>query len=45
MGIRTVFVPSQFNSFKDLEESKQEPDYSVENLQVLSKKLEEIVGT
>ena len=45
MGIRTVFVPSQFNSFKDLEESKQEPNYSVENLQVLSKKLKEIVGT
>jgi putative hydrolase of the HAD superfamily len=45
MGIRTVFVPSQFNSFKDLEESKQEPDYTVEDLSVLSKKLKEIVDT
>jgi len=40
-----VFVPSQFNSFKDLEESKQEPDYTVENLSALSKKLKEIVDT
>ena len=43
MGIRTVFVPSQFNSLKDLAESKLEPDYLVDDLLMLSSKLGEII--
>jgi FMN phosphatase YigB (HAD superfamily) len=42
MGIRTVFVPSQFNSLKDLVDSKLEPDYLVDDLLMLSSKLDEI---
>ena len=43
MGIRTVFVPSQFNSLKDLAESKLEPDYLVDDLLMLSSRLGEII--
>jgi 2-haloacid dehalogenase len=43
MGIRTVFVPSQFNSLKDLLESKLEPDYLVDDLLMLYSKLGEII--
>jgi HAD superfamily hydrolase (TIGR01549 family) len=38
-GLKTVFVPSQFNSLKDLKESKQQPDEIVADLRVLSEKL------
>ena len=31
-GLKTVFVPSQFNSLKDLLESNQKPDYIVNDL-------------
>jgi HAD superfamily hydrolase (TIGR01549 family) len=41
-GFKTVFVPSQFNSLKDLEESKQEPDEVVKDLQMISEKLSQI---
>jgi HAD superfamily hydrolase (TIGR01549 family) len=43
MGIRTVFVPSQFNSLKDLAESKLEPDYLVDDLLMLSSKFGKII--
>jgi len=44
-GLKTVFIPSQFNSLKDLKESKQEPDYIVEDLLTISEKLNEIIST
>jgi putative hydrolase of the HAD superfamily len=43
MGIKTIFVPSQFNSQKDLATSKQTPDYSVQDLQALLKELSKII--
>lgn len=42
-GIRTVFVPSQFNSLDDLKESKQQPDHIVDDLLVLKSKLAELL--
>jgi HAD superfamily hydrolase (TIGR01549 family) len=41
-GLKTVFVPSQFNSLKDLLESKQEPDFIAKDLTALSQKSESI---
>ena len=38
-GFKTVFVPSQFNSLKNLKDSKQQPDEIVTNLQMISEKL------
>ena len=38
-GLRTVFVPSQFNTLKDLFESKQEPDFIAKDLTTFSPKL------
>jgi haloacid dehalogenase superfamily, subfamily IA, variant 3 with third motif having DD or ED/haloacid dehalogenase superfamily, subfamily IA, variant 1 with third motif having Dx(3-4)D or Dx(3-4)E len=43
MGIKTLFVPSQFNSLQDLKDSKLEPDSAVPDLQLLSKELEKIL--
>lgn len=43
MDIKTVFVPSQFNSLKDLAESKLTPDYSVLDLRALLKEMENIL--
>ncbi len=31
-GLKTVFIPSKFNSLKDLAESKQQPDFIFKNL-------------
>ena len=42
-GLKTVFVPSQFNSLADLKESKQNPDHTVADLPVLSKELTQIL--
>jgi putative hydrolase of the HAD superfamily len=44
-GIKTVFVPSQFNSLKDLQKSQQKPDYTAKNLQIISKTLNQISQT
>ncbi len=44
MGIRTVFVPSQFNSVEDLAESKLAPDYSVLDLHALSREIRKILS-
>jgi putative hydrolase of the HAD superfamily len=38
-GFKTVFVPSQFNSVKDLRESKVEPDEIADNLQKVAENL------
>jgi len=43
-GIKTIFVASQFNSLKDLAESKQEPDYTAKDLQIISKTLNQILS-
>jgi HAD superfamily hydrolase (TIGR01549 family) len=42
MGLRTIFVPSQFNSLKDLADSKQEPDEITKDLHGISNVLDEI---
>jgi HAD superfamily hydrolase (TIGR01509 family) len=41
-GLKTVFVPSQFNTLKDLKESKQEPDYIANDLTLLSQILNKL---
>jgi len=41
-GLKTVFVPSQFNTLKDLKESKQEPDYLANDLMSISQNLNKI---
>lgn len=43
MDIKTVFVPSQFNSQKDLAESKLRPDYSLLDLAAIKKELKNIL--
>jgi HAD superfamily hydrolase (TIGR01549 family) len=43
-GLKTVFVPSQFNSLKDLLESKQKPDCIAKDLGEVSQNLNEIVS-
>ena len=45
MDIKTVFVPSQFNSLKDLAESKLAPHHSVLDLQMLIKELSKILNS
>jgi HAD superfamily hydrolase (TIGR01549 family) len=44
-GLKTVFVSSQFNSLKDLLESRQEPDYTAKDLKTISQNLSEIVSS
>ena len=43
-GLKTVFVPSQFNTLKDLFDSKQEPDYIAKDLQKIADNLTEILS-
>ncbi|TFH21625.1 HAD family hydrolase [Candidatus Bathyarchaeota archaeon] len=43
-GLKTVFVPSQFNSLKDLKESKQEPDLIAKDLIEICKSLSQILS-
>jgi len=38
-GLRTLFVPSQFNKLKDLQDSKQEPDFVAKDLTMVLKQL------
>ena len=42
-GLKTVFVPSQFNTLKDLKESKQEPDFIAKDLKQSPRKSNEIL--
>jgi FMN phosphatase YigB (HAD superfamily) len=43
-GLRTIFVPSQFNKLKDLAQSKQEPTFIAKNLAQVNRSLESLVG-
>lgn len=43
IGLRTVFVPSQFNSLKDLTASRQKPDYFAQDLQIVSRTLTKLL--
>ncbi len=43
-GLKTVFVPSQFNTLKDLKESKQEPDHIVKDLTEICRSLSQILS-
>jgi putative hydrolase of the HAD superfamily len=38
-GLKTIFVPSQFNKLKDLEESKQEPTWIAKDLASVNRNL------
>ena len=43
-GLKTVFVPSQFSTLKDLKESKQEPDHIAKDLAEIGKSLSKILS-
>ena len=43
-GLKTVFVPSQFNKLKDLKESKQEPDKIGKDLTEICENLSQILS-
>jgi putative hydrolase of the HAD superfamily len=43
-GLKTVFVSSQFNSLKDLIESKIEPHVAVDSLEEICQKFDQITG-
>ena len=40
-GLKTIFVPSQFNTLKDLHDSKQEPDYIANDIAMVSLNLKQ----
>jgi HAD superfamily hydrolase (TIGR01549 family) len=42
-GLKTVFVPSQFNKLKDLMESKQKPDHIAKDLTTICQSLSQIL--
>ena len=42
-GLKTIFIPSQFNTIKDLVESMQEPDYIAHDMQMVLENLSEIL--
>jgi HAD superfamily hydrolase (TIGR01549 family) len=44
-GLKAVFVPSQFNTLKDLFESQQTPDFMAKDLQVICENFTEILGS
>jgi HAD superfamily hydrolase (TIGR01549 family) len=44
MGMHTVFIPSQFNSLKDLQESKLEPEFLINDLSILSERMHDIIA-
>lgn len=41
-GLKTIFVPSQFNKLKDLTQSKQEPTFVAKNLAHVSRSLDRL---
>ena len=43
-GLTTVFVPSQFNTLKNLKESQQKPDFVAKDLESILSRLAEITG-
>lgn len=44
VGLKTVFISSQFNSLRDLLVSEQKPDFATSDLKCILEKLGEIVG-
>jgi HAD superfamily hydrolase (TIGR01549 family) len=44
IGLKTIFVPSQFNTLKDLKDSKQEPDYIANDMAMLSLNLKQALS-
>ncbi|HLN88591.1 MAG TPA: HAD family hydrolase [Candidatus Binatia bacterium] len=42
-GLKTVFVPSQFSSLKDLSNSKQSPDFIEKDLKTISQNIQQIL--
>ncbi len=44
-GLKTVFVPSQFNSLDALSESQQKPDYTAKDLKGISEKLNSLISS
>ena len=44
LGLKTIFVPSQFNTLKDLFDSQQEPDYIAKDLTRVTQTLNEILS-
>ena len=42
VGLKTVFVPSQFNSLKDLKESNVKPDNVAKDLPLISKNFDQL---
>jgi putative hydrolase of the HAD superfamily len=44
IGLRTVFVPSQFNTLKDLHASKMEPDCIAKDLDAVSQSIKELLS-
>ncbi|HSV48848.1 MAG TPA: HAD family hydrolase [Candidatus Acidoferrales bacterium] len=42
IGLKTIFIPSQFNTLKNLKESKQQPDCIAKNLQTITKELTQL---
>jgi len=44
-GLKTVFVPSQFNTLKDLANSKAEPDYLAKDIETIVQNLFQILDT
>jgi HAD superfamily hydrolase (TIGR01549 family) len=45
VGLRAVFVPSQFNTLEDLLKSEQKPDFIAKDLKIISENFAEIVGS
>ncbi len=41
-GLKTIFVPSQFNTLEDLRESQQKPDYVANDLSSILENLDEV---
>lgn len=44
-GLKTVFVPSQFNTLEDLQESKVKPTHIASDLKAIAKNLSQILST
>ena len=44
-GLKTIFVPSQFSTLKDLLDSKVKPDYIAEDIETIIQSLLQILGS
>jgi len=43
-GLKTIFIASQFNTIRDLEDSQQKPDFVAKNFQSISENFAEIIS-